>query len=146
VLSRPAAPGFRRAASGPRRCRYERAARGRDCAAAAHQRADVAQAMIDLHTHSSASDGTATPAELVGVAAAAGITVLAITDHDTTAGWDEALAARPPGMTIVLGTEFSCRYVPDEGRRISLHLLGYLFDPGHEGLRAERARLRETRL
>ena len=102
--------------------------------------------MIDLHTHSSASDGTDTPAQLVGVAAAAGVTVLAITDHDTTAGWDEALAARPAGMTIVPGTEFSCRYIPAEGRRISLHLLGYLFDPEHEGLRAERARLRETRL
>ncbi len=102
--------------------------------------------MIDLHTHSSASDGTDTPAELVAVAAAAGVTVLAITDHDTTAGWHDAFAARPPGMTIVPGTEFSCRYVPDEGRRISLHLLGYLFDPDHEGLRAERARLRETRL
>ncbi len=70
--------------------------------------------MIDLHTHSSASDGTDTPAELVGVGAAAGVTVLAITDHDTTAGWDEALAARPPGMTIVPGTEFSCRYIPEE--------------------------------
>ena len=52
---------------------------------------------IDLHTHTTASDGTDTPAELVRAAAAAGLDVLAITDHDTTAGWDEALAARPPG-------------------------------------------------
>jgi 3',5'-nucleoside bisphosphate phosphatase len=102
--------------------------------------------MIDLHTHSTASDGTDSPAELVAAAAAAGVTVLGITDHDTTAGWDDALAARPAGMTIVPGTEFSCRYVPAEGRRISLHLLAYLFDAGHPALRAERARLRESRL
>lgn len=102
--------------------------------------------MIDLHTHSSASDGTDSPADLVATAVAAGITVLAITDHDTTGGWAEALAARPSGMTIVPGAEFSCRYVPAEGRRISLHLLGYLFDPDHPELRAERSRLRETRL
>jgi 3',5'-nucleoside bisphosphate phosphatase len=102
--------------------------------------------MIDLHTHSTASDGTDTPAQLVATAAAAGVTVLAITDHDTTAGWDAAIAARPPGMTLIPGTEFSCRFVPEQGRRISLHLLAYLFDPDHPGLRAERARLRETRL
>lgn len=102
--------------------------------------------MIDLHTHSTASDGTDTPAELVAVAAAAGVRVLAITDHDTTAGWAQARAARPAGMTLVLGTEFSCRYVAEDGRRISLHLLGYLFDPDDPPLRAERARLRDTRL
>jgi 3',5'-nucleoside bisphosphate phosphatase len=106
----------------------------------------MAAMLIDLHTHSTASDGTDTPAGLVTAAAAAGIDVLAVTDHDTTAGWAEAFAARPDGMTIVPGTEFSCVYRPDEGRRISLHLLGYLYDPDHEGLRAERARLRETRL
>ncbi|HEY8302299.1 MAG TPA: PHP domain-containing protein [Jatrophihabitans sp.] len=102
--------------------------------------------MIDLHTHSTASDGTDTPAELVAVAAAAGVRVLAITDHDTTAGWAQALRARPAGMTLVPGTEFSCRHVAEDGRRISLHLLGYLFDPDDAPLRAERARLRETRL
>ena len=102
--------------------------------------------MIDLHTHSTASDGTDSPADLVAIAAAAGVRVLAITDHDTTAGWAEALRARPDGMTLVPGTEFSCRYVAEDGRRISLHLLGYLFDPDDAPLRAERARLRETRL
>jgi hypothetical protein len=102
--------------------------------------------VIDLHTHSTASDGTDTPAELVRAAAAAGIDVLAITDHDTTAGWDEAIAARPRGMTLVVGTEFSCVYQPEGARRISLHLLGYLYDPEQAELRAERARLRETRL
>jgi predicted metal-dependent phosphoesterase TrpH len=102
--------------------------------------------LIDLHTHSNASDGTDTPAGLVTSAAAAGIDVLAITDHDTTAGWSEALVARPPGLTIVPGTEFSCMHVDATGRRISLHLLGYLFNPDDADLRAERSRLRDSRL
>jgi len=101
---------------------------------------------IDLHTHSTASDGTDRPADLVAKAAAANLSVLAITDHDTTAGWDEALDALPPGLTLVTGTEFSCAYNDSDGTRISLHLLGYLFDPDHDGLRAERARLRVSRL
>jgi hypothetical protein len=101
---------------------------------------------IDLHTHTTASDGTDRPNELVAKAAAAGLDVLAVTDHDTTGGWDEATAARPAGLTLVLGAEFSCAYTDPDGHRISLHLLGYLFDPDHEGLRAERARLRVSRL
>lgn len=101
---------------------------------------------IDLHTHSNASDGTDSPAELMANAAAAGLDVVAITDHDTVRGWDEAIAARPAGLTLVPGMEFSCRYQLESGHRIALHLLGYLFDPDHEGLRQERARLRESRL
>ena len=102
---------------------------------------------IDLHTHSTASDGTDTPAELVAAARTAGLDVLAITDHDTTAGWDEAIAARPDGLTLVPGAEFSCRWRPEGGGRwISLHLLGYLFDPDDAALRAERVRLRDSRL
>lgn len=101
---------------------------------------------IDLHTHSTASDGTDTPAQLVANAALAGLDVLALTDHDTTAGWDEAAAARPDGLTIVLGTEFSCVYTPPTGRRINLHLLGYLFDRDDAQLKAERVRLRDSRL
>jgi predicted metal-dependent phosphoesterase TrpH len=102
--------------------------------------------VIDLHTHTTASDGTDRPSELVAKAAATGLDVLAITDHDTTGGWDEAIAARPDTLTLVPGTEFSCAYTDPDGHRISLHLLGYLFDPDHEGLRAERARLRVSRL
>jgi predicted metal-dependent phosphoesterase TrpH len=102
--------------------------------------------LIDLHTHSNASDGTDTPAELVASATAAGIDVLAITDHDTTSGWAEALAARPDPLTIVRGTEFSCVHWDADGRRVSLHLLGYLYDPDNADLRDERARLRESRL
>lgn len=101
--------------------------------------------IIDLHTHSTASDGTDSPAELVAAAVAAGVEVLAITDHDTTAGWDAALAARPDGLTIVRGSEFSCVHHVDETHRISLHMLGYLYDPDDVELRAERARLRATR-
>jgi 3',5'-nucleoside bisphosphate phosphatase len=101
---------------------------------------------IDLHTHSTASDGTDSPAELVAAAARAGLDVLGITDHDTAAGWSAALAARPSGLTVVPGAEFSCVHVDDNGRRISLHLLGYLFDPADEPLRAERHRLRRSRL
>lgn len=100
---------------------------------------------IDLHTHTTASDGTDAPAQLVAKAVAAGIDVLGVTDHDTTAGWAEALDARPTGLTIVTGAEFSCVYYADNGRRISLHLLGYLFDPDDAALRAERERLRESR-
>ena len=101
---------------------------------------------IDLHTHSAASDGTDPPAELMAAAARAGLDVIAITDHDTTAGWDDAVANCPPGLTLIRGTEFSCVHIDPAGRRISLHLLGYLYDREDEQLRAERRRLRESRL
>lgn len=100
---------------------------------------------IDLHTHSTASDGTDSPAELVAAAARAGLDVVAITDHDTTAGWDEALAARPSGLTVVPGVEFSCVHLDADGRRISLHLLAYLVDPDDAAIQAEWQRLRDSR-
>lgn len=101
--------------------------------------------LIDLHTHSTASDGTDTPAELVAVAAAAGLDVIAITDHDSTAGWREAFAARPPELTVVPGVEFSCVYTPAAGRPISLHLLAYFVDPTDDALQDEWTRLRASR-
>jgi predicted metal-dependent phosphoesterase TrpH len=101
---------------------------------------------IDLHTHSTVSDGTDTPAELVARAAQAGLDVVAITDHDTTAGWADAMAAAPDGLTVVPGAEFSCVHVTGTGRRISLHVLGYHFDPDDAALRDGRARLRDSRL
>ena len=101
---------------------------------------------IDLHTHSSVSDGTDTPAELLAAAAAAGLDVVALTDHDTTAGWGPAELARPAGLTVVPGMELSCRWFPDDQPPISVHLLGYLFDPLHPAFVAERARLRAERL
>ena len=79
--------------------------------------------MIDLHAHSTASDGTLTPAELMRAAAAAGLDVVALTDHDTTAGWAPAAAALPAGLTLVPGAELSCRWFGADPR-IPLHLLG----------------------
>ncbi len=96
---------------------------------------------IDLHSHSSASDGTRPPADVVRRAATAGVTVLALTDHDTVAGLAEAAAARPPGLTLLSGMELSCRR---DGH--SVHLLAYLFDPGYPELAAECAAIRESRV
>ncbi|MFF5263183.1 PHP domain-containing protein [Actinomadura viridis] len=96
---------------------------------------------IDLHSHSDVSDGTRPPAEVVRRARAAGLDVLALTDHDTVAGWDAARAALPEGLALVPGVELSCRH---EDR--SLHLLGYLFDPDEPALAGELARIREHRV
>jgi 3',5'-nucleoside bisphosphate phosphatase len=101
---------------------------------------------IDLHTHSSVSDGTDSPAELLATARAAGLDVVALTDHDTTAGWSPAAAARPAGLTVVPGMELSCRWFAADQPPISVHLLAYLFDPDHPAFAAERARLRDERL
>jgi 3',5'-nucleoside bisphosphate phosphatase len=95
----------------------------------------------DLHSHSTASDGTSTPAEVMRRARAAGLDVIALTDHDTVAGHDEARAALPAGLTLVPGMELSCRL---DGH--SVHLLGYLFDPADPELAAETARIRESRV
>ncbi|MFC0037603.1 PHP domain-containing protein [Actinomadura rayongensis] len=96
---------------------------------------------IDLHSHSDVSDGTRPPAEVVARAAAAGLDVLALTDHDTTAGWDAAVAALPPGLTLVRGAELSCHR---DGRVV--HLLAYLFDPADAALTAELDRVRDDRI
>lgn len=96
---------------------------------------------IDLHTHSTASDGTDTPAELVRNSAAAGLDVVALTDHDTTRGHAEAIAALPQGLTLVTGAELSCRI---DG--ISMHMLAYLFDPEEPALLAERELVRDDRV
>ncbi|WP_432043708.1 PHP domain-containing protein [Streptomyces cadmiisoli] len=96
---------------------------------------------IDLHTHSTASDGTDTPAELVRNAAAAGLDVVALTDHDTTRGHAEAIAALPEGLTLVTGAELSCRV---DG--VGMHLLAYLFDAGEPALLAERELVRDDRV
>ena len=96
---------------------------------------------IDLHTHSTASDGTDAPAQLVRNAAAAGLDVVALTDHDTTRGYAEAIAALPEGLTLVTGAELSCRI---DG--ISMHMLAYLFDPDEPALLAERELVRDDRV
>ena len=96
---------------------------------------------IDLHTHSNASDGTQSPAEVVASAAEAGLDVIALTDHDTTAGWDRAAAAAQQlRIVLVRGIEISCQH---EG--ISIHLLGYLQDPAAPGLLEELELSRESR-
>lgn len=95
---------------------------------------------IDLHTHSTASDGTDTPAELVANAAAAGLDVVALTDHDTVGGYAEAIAALPPGLTLVTGAELSCRL---DG--VGMHMLAYLFDPQEPELSRERELVRDDR-
>lgn len=95
----------------------------------------------DLHTHSLRSDGTLAPAAVVDLAARAGLAGLALTDHDTTAGWVEAAAAcAARGLTFVPGIELSA-----EARGHSVHLLGYWVDAGDPDLVAECERLRGER-
>ena len=95
----------------------------------------------DLHSHSNASDGTTPPADVMARAAAAGLDVIALTDHDTVAGHAEAAGALPPGLTLLPGMELSCRR---DGH--SVHMLAYLFDPADPELAAEMARIRESRV
>ncbi len=101
---------------------------------------------IDLHTHSSASDGTDSPAELVRTAARVGLDVVGLTDHDTTAGWAPAALALPTGLALVRGAEFSTVLRLEDGTRISVHLIGYLFDPADRAVVAEHQRLHAERL
>ncbi|MFC9355509.1 PHP domain-containing protein [Rhodococcus sp. NPDC057014] len=102
--------------------------------------------LIDLHTHSTASDGTDSPADLVRAAGAAGLDIVAITDHDTTVGWAEAVAALPAGLALVRGMEMSCEGRGEDGRPVAVHLLAYLFDPAHAAFARERERLRNERI
>lgn len=97
--------------------------------------------MIDLHAHTNISDGTDTPSELINKALAAGIKVLALTDHDSIAGWDEATRHLRPGMDLVLGSEISCQ--TEDG--ISVHMLGLLFDRENIELQEVMAQTRENR-
>jgi predicted metal-dependent phosphoesterase TrpH len=105
---------------------------------------------IDLHAHTTASDGTYEPAELVGMAEAAGLNVVAITDHDGTGGWSEARRALRYGVeagtwstiqTVVPGVEISCKI-----NGIGLHILGYLFDPENAELDAALGEIRDSRV
>ena len=93
--------------------------------------------LIDLHTHSRASDGTQTPAELVESARVAGLSVVGLTDHDSAAGWDEAaVAARAVGVALVPGMEISTKL---DGAGV--HVLAYLPDPSYPPLVAELTRI-----
>jgi predicted metal-dependent phosphoesterase TrpH len=84
--------------------------------------------MIDLHAHTTASDSSFTPSELIALAREIGLNAVGITDHDTIAGWEEAFqAGASSGVEIVPGIELSTAY---EGGRF--HLLGYYIDPHSE--------------
>lgn len=97
---------------------------------------------IDLHTHSDASDGTCSPADVVRAAATEGVAVLALTDHDTFAGLAEAAAQAPrSGVRLVRGVEISCTH-----GGISLHLLGYQPDETDTELLEELGRCRDHRV
>jgi len=96
---------------------------------------------IDLHSHSNASDGTETPAQLITRAAAAKLDVIALTDHDTFAGLDAAAAtAEQVGITLIPGVELSAG-----SGGISVHILAYLVDRNHPDLVAELDRSRAAR-
>ena len=98
--------------------------------------------MIDLHTHTTASDGTDSPAALVNKALSAGIKTLAITDHDTTSGWGEAVSALRPSLSLVLGAEISTLTLDG----ISVHMLGLLFDGENKNMQNMLAESRDTRI
>jgi 3',5'-nucleoside bisphosphate phosphatase len=107
----------------------------------------------DLHTHSDASDGTDSPGDVMRRAALAGLDAVALTDHDTVAGHEQARRALEEGesrgqgrwvgggLTLVPGMELSCRL---DGR--SVHLLAYLFDPDHRELAEQTRRIRDDRV
>jgi len=108
---------------------------------------NLAGVLIDLHTHSNASDGTDSPRGLIAKAITRGLDVIALTDHDTVAGWEEAERAihELPGgdrLRLALGAEISCQ--DEDG--VSIHMLGLLFDRTHPELSAELAKTRENRL
>jgi predicted metal-dependent phosphoesterase TrpH len=97
--------------------------------------------VIDLHMHTTASDGRSSPEELVAEARAAGCHTIAITDHDTVAGVVAARAAAVrAGVALIDGIEMTA---VEEGT--DLHILGYFIDPGHAGLAAFLHRQRERR-
>lgn len=101
---------------------------------------------IDLHTHTTSSDGTLRPRDLMAHARETGLDIIALTDHDTTAGWVEAAEALPPGLTLVPGAELSCRYTAPDGRVIGLHMLALLFDPTDAALATAMRDVRTSRL
>ena len=96
----------------------------------------------DFHTHSTRSDGTSTPALLVDLASSRGVSVMALTDHDTLDGLDEAAtaAARHPGFLLIPGVELSCDVPGTE-----VHMLGLFVDTADEELRASLERFRDGR-
>jgi len=96
--------------------------------------------VIDLHTHSTVSDGSDSPEELVGLAAKAGLSALALTDHDRQDGIGPArLRAAEEGIELVAGTEISCQHPA------TMHMLVYFLEPGEGPLQDELVRLQAAR-
>jgi predicted metal-dependent phosphoesterase TrpH len=97
----------------------------------------------DFHCHSNRSDGVLTPTALVDLAASRGVRMLALTDHDTTEGVEEArrAASRHPGMRLVPGVELAC-----DSPGTELHMLGLFVDPSHAGLQERMRQMREGRV
>jgi hypothetical protein len=98
--------------------------------------------VIDLHTHTTVSDGTDTPAQLVNKALAQGLDTLAITDHDAIAGWASAVQTLRVDLKLVLGAEISC--LTKAG--VSVHMLGLLFDGTNSMLLEALENTRDERL
>jgi hypothetical protein len=98
--------------------------------------------VIDLHTHSTASDGTDTPTELINKALSQGITTLALTDHDSIDGWKEAMSAHRSPLSLVLGAEVST--LTKDG--ISVHMLGLLFDGENKDMQTMLDETRDQRI
>jgi len=98
--------------------------------------------MIDLHTHTNCSDGTDSPSQLVNKALAEGLTVLALTDHDTTSGWESARKTLRGHLSLALGAEISC--LTSDG--ISVHMLGLLFDGAHSQMQEMLENTRDGRI
>jgi predicted metal-dependent phosphoesterase TrpH len=96
---------------------------------------------IDLHTHSTYSDGTDTPSELINKALATGISIIGLTDHDSISGWQEATKALRSGISLVPGAEISCQTLDG----ISVHILGLLFDSSNSELMNTLKKTRENR-
>ena len=100
------------------------------------------KAVIDLHTHTTVSDGTDSPAQLVNKALAQGLDTLAITDHDAIAGWSSAVQTLRGSLKLVLGAEISC--LTESG--VSVHVLGLLFDGTNSALLEALENTRDERL
>jgi predicted metal-dependent phosphoesterase TrpH len=98
--------------------------------------------VIDLHTHSTASDGTDTPSELINKALSQGITTLALTDHDSIDGWKEAMSAHRSPLSLALGAEVST--LTKDG--ISVHMLGLLFDGENKDMQTMLDETRDQRI
>jgi hypothetical protein len=107
-----------------------------------------APSTIDLHTHTTRSDGVLGPATLVGAAWAAGVRILALTDHDTLAGYRDVVASRaaPAGMTLIPGVEINA-LVPSgiDLWEAELHILGFGMDPADDAFEATLAAQRDQR-